>query len=85
MIADDAIRNEWHVVYRSRDLDEGAIRPIRLLGEDLVLWRSGGGGHGLARPLHPSRLALFDGQGAQGRDGVSPITAGATTATGGAR
>ena len=42
MISDQAIRNDWHVVYRSRDLDEGAIRPIRLLGEDLVLWRSDG-------------------------------------------
>ena len=42
MIADQAIRNDWHVVYRSSDLDEGAIQPIRLLGEDLVLWRSGG-------------------------------------------
>ncbi len=42
MIADQAIRNDWHVVYRSRDLAESALRPIRLLGEDLVLWRSGG-------------------------------------------
>ena len=42
MIADEAIRSEWHVAYRSRDLDEGAIRPVRLLGEDLVLWRSAG-------------------------------------------
>ena len=42
MIADQAIRNDWHVVYRSRDLAEGALRPIRLLGKDLVLWRSGG-------------------------------------------
>ena len=41
MIADEAIRNDRHVVYRSCDLHEGAIQPIRLLGEDLVRWRSG--------------------------------------------
>ena len=42
MISDPALRDEWHVVYRSRDLPEGAMQPVRLLGEDLVLWRSGG-------------------------------------------
>lgn len=42
MIEDEALRNDWHVVYRSGDLPEGAIRPVRLLGQDLVLWRSAG-------------------------------------------
>ena len=38
MISDPALRNDWHVVHRSRDLDEGAMQPVHLLGEDLVLW-----------------------------------------------
>ena len=42
MIADEVIRNDWHVVYRSADLAEGDNRGVRLLGEDLVIWRSGG-------------------------------------------
>lgn len=42
MLSEQVIRNEWHVVYRSSDLAEGEIRAIRLLGEDLALWRTGG-------------------------------------------
>ena len=42
MIEDEALYNEWHVVYRSNDLPEGGIRGARLLGRDIVLWRSGG-------------------------------------------
>ena len=42
MINSDALRNEWHVVYRSHSLSEGDVRPIRLLGQDLVIWRSSG-------------------------------------------
>lgn len=42
MINSDALRNEWHVVYRSQSLGEGDVRPIRLLGQDLVIWRSSG-------------------------------------------
>ena len=42
MIESEALKNEWHVVYRSKDLADGDVRPIRLLGQDLVLWRSRG-------------------------------------------
>lgn len=42
MIADPVLLNDWHVVARSEDIPEGAVRPARLLEEDLVLWRSGG-------------------------------------------
>ena len=42
MIADAAIRNDWHVVHRSADLPEGGNRGVRLLDNDLVIWRSGG-------------------------------------------
>ncbi len=42
MIADEVIRNDWHVVHRSADLADGEVRKVRLLGEDLAVWRTGG-------------------------------------------
>jgi len=42
MINDPVLINDWHVVGRADDLEEGAVRPARLLGEELVLWRSNG-------------------------------------------
>ena len=41
-VDDPLMRNEWLVVARSSDLEEGGVMPARLLGTDLVLWRSGG-------------------------------------------
>jgi len=40
MIQDAVLRNEWHVAMRSKDLPEDGVAPVRLLGEDIVLWRS---------------------------------------------
>lgn len=45
MIDDPVLTNDWHVVARSSDVTEGAVRPARLLEEDLVLWREGGAVH----------------------------------------
>lgn len=42
MIESEALKNEWHVVYRSKDLKDGDVVPVRLLGQDLVIWRSAG-------------------------------------------
>lgn len=42
MIDDPVLLNDWHPVSRSDKLPEGGVLPVRLLGEDLVLWRSGG-------------------------------------------
>ena len=42
MIESNALHNEWHVVHRSRDLVDGDVKAVRLLGQDLVLWRSAG-------------------------------------------
>lgn len=42
MIENAAIVNDWHVVARSADLEEGNVQKVRLLGQDLVLWRNGG-------------------------------------------
>jgi vanillate O-demethylase monooxygenase subunit len=38
-----AARPYWHPVARSADVGPGAVVPITLLGEQLVLWRSPGG------------------------------------------
>src|SRR3989442_8524253 len=38
----DPLFDDWHVVARSADLKEGEVLSARLLGEDLVVWRSGG-------------------------------------------
>jgi len=40
-----ALRDVWHVVARSESLAEGAILPVQLLGEDLIVWRSGDAVH----------------------------------------
>jgi phenylpropionate dioxygenase-like ring-hydroxylating dioxygenase large terminal subunit len=40
MIQDPVLVNEWHVVARSSDLSIGKVIRARLLGEDIVLWRS---------------------------------------------
>lgn len=41
MIDDPVLVNDWHVVGRSQDLPAGGILAARLLGEDVVVWRSG--------------------------------------------
>jgi len=40
MVNDVTLHNAWHPVVRAQDIKEGLLTPIRLLGEDLVLWRS---------------------------------------------
>jgi phenylpropionate dioxygenase-like ring-hydroxylating dioxygenase large terminal subunit len=44
MIDDPVLVNDWHVVARSSDLGTGKVLATRLLGQDLVLWRSDGTG-----------------------------------------
>ena len=39
---DPVLVNDWHVVARSRDLPEGKILKVRVLGEDLIIWRHAG-------------------------------------------
>jgi phenylpropionate dioxygenase-like ring-hydroxylating dioxygenase large terminal subunit len=43
MIDDPVLLNDWHVVARASALAEGAVKPARLLGIDLVVWRGAGG------------------------------------------
>ena len=39
---DDALVNDWHVVAFSKDVAEGQMIAVRLLGEELVVWRTNG-------------------------------------------
>jgi phenylpropionate dioxygenase-like ring-hydroxylating dioxygenase large terminal subunit len=42
MLEDPVLFNDWHVVARSEEVPEGKVLGVRLLDEDLVLWRVGG-------------------------------------------
>lgn len=41
MLDDPVLVHDWHVVARSADVPEGPPVAVRLLDEDLVLWRAG--------------------------------------------
>lgn len=42
MISDPVLVNDWHIAGRAKDFAEGKAYPVRLLGEDLLLWRAAG-------------------------------------------
>ncbi|HEY7019650.1 MAG TPA: aromatic ring-hydroxylating dioxygenase subunit alpha [Ktedonobacterales bacterium] len=41
MLTDPVLLNDWHVVAYAPELPEGQPRAVKLLDEDLVLWRAG--------------------------------------------
>jgi phenylpropionate dioxygenase-like ring-hydroxylating dioxygenase large terminal subunit len=41
-VQDPVIFNDWHVVARSSDLNEGGLASARVLGENLLLWKNNG-------------------------------------------
>ena len=41
MLNDPVLLNDWHVVAYAPDLKEGSPMAVRLLEEDIVLWRAG--------------------------------------------
>jgi len=43
--ADDALANDWHVVAFSKDVADGQLLPVKLMGEELVAWRHAGKVH----------------------------------------
>ncbi len=43
----DLLRRYWHPVAAIAELDEAPIKRVRLLGEELVLYKDGGGTYGL--------------------------------------
>jgi phenylpropionate dioxygenase-like ring-hydroxylating dioxygenase large terminal subunit len=40
MVHDTTLLNDWHPVMLSQEIQQQTVKPIRLLGEDLVLWRN---------------------------------------------
>jgi phenylpropionate dioxygenase-like ring-hydroxylating dioxygenase large terminal subunit len=42
MNVDPVLGKEWHPIANASELADGVVKPIRLLGEDLVLWKAGG-------------------------------------------
>lgn len=42
MIVDPVLGNDWHPVACSHAVEEGGVLGVRLLGEDLVMWRANG-------------------------------------------
>jgi phenylpropionate dioxygenase-like ring-hydroxylating dioxygenase large terminal subunit len=42
MINDPVLIHDWHPVAKVADVPEGGVRAVRLLGEELVLWRLNG-------------------------------------------
>jgi 5,5'-dehydrodivanillate O-demethylase len=51
------LRHYWHPVAPVGELAERPVKPVRLLGEDLVLYRAGDGGYGLMQRQCPHRGA----------------------------
>jgi 5,5'-dehydrodivanillate O-demethylase len=45
--AGELLRRYWHPIVVAAELDERPLRRVRILGEDLVLYRGKDGGHGL--------------------------------------
>jgi phenylpropionate dioxygenase-like ring-hydroxylating dioxygenase large terminal subunit len=43
MLDDPVLVNDWHVVARAADIADSEVRAVRLLGQDLVLWRGSSG------------------------------------------
>ena len=43
----DLLRRYWHPVAAAGELDERPTRPVRILGEDLVVYKTGPGAYGL--------------------------------------
>jgi 5,5'-dehydrodivanillate O-demethylase oxygenase subunit len=63
------LRRYWHPIAASADLDEKWTRRVRLLGEDLVLFRDRSGRRGLIAEQCPHRRASF-AHGIPTEDGI---------------
>ncbi len=59
----DAARPYWHPVARSADVAPGQVVGVRLLDEDLVLWRDGDGALGIADDLCAHRGTMLSAGG----------------------
>jgi hypothetical protein len=79
MIDDPVLLNDWHVVARASALAEGAAKPARLLGIDLVVWRSAGGVQVWDDLCVHRGAKLSGGKVTDGLPHGAPTTAGPTT------
>ena len=59
----DAARGYWHPVARSSAVAPGSTLGVRLLDEDLVLWRDGAGGVGVVDDLCAHRGTMLSAGG----------------------
>ena len=62
MLNDPVLLNDWHVVAFAPDLKEGSPMAVRLLEEDIVLWRVGDKNSRVARSLPAQGHKTFPGQ-----------------------
>jgi 5,5'-dehydrodivanillate O-demethylase len=53
----ELLRRYWYPVAFVKDLDEWPIKKVRLLGEDLALWKTPQGGYGIMQERCPHRHA----------------------------
>lgn len=53
----DYLRRYWHPVAGASEFDDKAVKPLRILGEDLVLYKDLGGNYGLVDRRCPHRNA----------------------------
>jgi 5,5'-dehydrodivanillate O-demethylase len=53
----DLLRRYWMPIAATAELDDSPTKPVRLLGEDLVLYKDGGGTYGLIERSCPHRGA----------------------------
>ncbi len=53
----ELLRRYWYPVAFVRELDEWPIKKVRLLGEDLALWKRPQGGYGIMQERCPHRRA----------------------------
>jgi 5,5'-dehydrodivanillate O-demethylase len=53
----ELLRRYWHPIAALSELDDRATKPVRLLGEDLVLYKDGSGNLGLIEAQCPHRNA----------------------------
>ena len=51
----ELMRRYWHPIAAAAEMDERPTKPVRLLGEDLVLYRDGSGTLGLIDRFCPHR------------------------------
>lgn len=54
------LRRYWHVVGVAVEFDKEPVQPIRVLGEDLTLYRSESGEYGLVGDVCPHRCASME-------------------------